>query len=112
MVGPSAEEEVSAGQRCAQCGGSTHLRTPHVSISGGVGRAFCSAQCAAGVAPLVRSPLAPPPRRLMRVARFVMALPLLAFTSGRAPPVDATRADVVAEPTAAAAAATARSVPD
>jgi len=104
MIDARAQEQVGAGQRCAQCGGSTHLRTPHVSIAGGVVRAFCSAQCAAGVAPLPRSPLAPRrPRRLVRLARFVMALPLLAFTSGRTPPpVDATRADVVAEPAAAA----------
>jgi Peptidase family M23 len=75
--------EVVTGHRCAQCGGATPLRTPHVQIDGGAVRAFCSASCASGVLPLSRALPEPPPRRVRR--RFLVALllsPLLLFTSG------------------------------
>jgi murein DD-endopeptidase MepM/ murein hydrolase activator NlpD len=77
--------EVVTGHRCAQCGGATPLRTPHVQIDGGAVRTFCSASCASGVLPLARALPEPAPRRLRR--RFLVALllaPLLLFTSGRA----------------------------
>ena len=80
-----AHSEVVTGHRCAQCGGATPLRTPHVQIDGGAVRAFCSASCASGVLPLARA-LPEPPTRLVR-KRFLLALllaPLLIFTSGRA----------------------------
>ncbi|MDB4969459.1 MAG: hypothetical protein JWN44_5148, partial [Myxococcales bacterium] len=55
MADTRATDSAQAGHRCAQCGGATPLRTPHVQIAGGVVRSFCSAQCAAGVAPLARA---------------------------------------------------------
>src|SRR5438552_12968835 len=89
-----------ASHRCAQCGGATPLRTPHVQISGGVVRSFCSAQCAAGVTPLPRAPLAPGRTpRWVRFARFLVALPLLfVFTSGKRPPPEIAPARIAAEP--------------
>jgi hypothetical protein len=105
MVDARAADSVSS-HRCAQCGGATPLRTPHVQIAGGVVRSFCSAQCAAGVAPLARAPVAPPRTpRWVRLGRFVLALPLLlAFTSGKRPADDTrdTKLHIAAEPGAKA----------
>jgi hypothetical protein len=88
--------EVMTGHRCAQCGGATPLRTPHVQISGGVVRTFCSASCASGVLPLARALPEAPPRRVRR--RFIVALmmsPMLLFASGRAPKPASSSAPVV-----------------
>ena len=87
--------DVTAGstsaRRCAHCGGSTHLRTPHVVIDGAAIRTYCSADCAAqaahGIAPA--TPLVPPaperpPRRwARRLVHMSLGLPMLLYTSGR-----------------------------
>lgn len=74
-------------QRCAQCGGSSDLRTPHVVIDNNVVRSYCSKECAAAAA----APIPPTPptalpsmrdRWYRRVARLTLGLPMLVFTSG------------------------------
>jgi murein DD-endopeptidase MepM/ murein hydrolase activator NlpD len=87
MVDERLQEPV-AGQPCAQCGGSTDIRTPHVAISGGLVRAYCSAQCASGVVPLPRAEELPPDargRRIVLAGRMLLLAPLIVFLSGRAP---------------------------
>jgi murein DD-endopeptidase MepM/ murein hydrolase activator NlpD len=91
MVDPRTAEVAS--QRCPHCGGSTHLRTRHVVIDGGIVRTYCSAECAANAtAPITLEPQ--PPRRRFRAARLgyllVAVVPLLVFTSGRAPKIGKT----------------------
>lgn len=79
-------EPLATSHRCAQCGGSTDVRTPHVVIDNNVVRTYCSKECAqAATGKIV---LAPPPSRTpwyLRVGRFALALPLLVFASGRPP---------------------------
>src|ERR1700753_2340162 len=86
--------DVTAGstsaRRCSQCGGSTHLRTPHVVIDGPTIRTFCSAECAAQAAhgepavPLVPpEPPRPPRRWARRLFNWRLGLPMLLYTSGR-----------------------------
>jgi hypothetical protein len=74
-------------RRCAHCGGSTDLRTPHVIIDGNVVRSFCSADCVTGSsAPIVVAPLSlepPPSKWRARILRLSLAAPMLAFVSGR-----------------------------
>ncbi|HEX4460920.1 MAG TPA: M23 family metallopeptidase [Polyangia bacterium] len=97
----------TSARRCSQCGGSTHLRTPHVVIDGPMIRTFCSAECAAQAAhgepatPLVPPEPARPPRRwARRLFNLSLGLPMLLYTSGRPLPprptalaASATRAD-------------------
>ena len=100
MVEGSAH--VVTGHRCAQCGGATPLRTPHVQIEGGQVRTFCSASCAAGVLPLARALPEPPHRKARtRLLLSMLLAPLLLFTSGRAPRVEP-KPIVSAEPGAVA----------
>jgi hypothetical protein len=82
-----AGESSNSTHRCANCGGSTDLRTPHVIIDGGTVRAYCSADCAAGV-PVLEPVAPPPPRRrwLGTALRLTLGVPVLVFTSGRVPP--------------------------
>ena len=101
-------DPTASTRRCAQCGSSTDLRTPHVLIEGNAVRAFCSAECATRSALPLPAPLLPAarPRRARALARALVhigvSVPMLVFTSGHEPP----RA-----PTASAAASSAREAP-
>ena len=85
----AADSSIVSSRRCAHCGGSTDLRTPHVIIDGNVVRAFCSADCVTGSsAPIPLVPVAdvkrnPWPARLMRLS---LGVPMLLFTSGHHAP--------------------------
>jgi murein DD-endopeptidase MepM/ murein hydrolase activator NlpD len=86
---PAAESSHSSTRRCAHCGGSTDLRTPHVIIDGNTVRAFCSADCATNsTAPIPLTPEAPPARNPWpaRLVRLSLGVPMLFFTSGQPTP--------------------------
>jgi peptidase M23-like protein len=86
MTMGEVREEGGSTHRCAHCGGSTDLRTPHVVIDNNVVRSYCSKECAAAATGKIE--LAPPPptasrdRWFKRVARITLGLPMLVFTSG------------------------------
>jgi hypothetical protein len=92
---------LTSARRCSQCGGSTHLRTPHVVIDGAAVRTFCSAECAAQAAlpamPVVLpEPPRPPRRWALRLLHVSLGIPMLLYTSGRPLPPRAAGATVSA----------------